>query len=138
MRTTPWCVMPWTYLEILTTGDVTPCCASYYLYGNVKDKSVEQIWNDEPIKKLRLEMFNDELPEACNVCKEIENTGSECSLRIANNEKLKSTTDEDGFTSPEGFQLTMNYNQVTPYHGVVIKHLLNEVNDLKKEIDARI
>lgn len=111
MRTTPWCVMPWTYLEILTTGDVTPCCASYYLYGNVKEKSVDEIWNDEPIKKLRLDMFSDELPEACRVCKEIEDTGSECSLRIANNEKLKSTfddikniTNEDGSISQLKFR----------------------------------
>jgi radical SAM protein with 4Fe4S-binding SPASM domain len=86
--------MPWTYLEILTTGDVTPCCASYYLYGNVKEKSVDEIWNDAPIKQLRLDMFKDEMPEACRVCKEIEETGSECSLRIANNEKLKTTFDD--------------------------------------------
>jgi len=103
MRTTPWCIMPWTYLEILTTGDVTPCCASYYLYGNVKEKSVDEIWNDDPIKQLRLDMFKDEMPEACRVCKEIEETGSECSLRIANNEKLKSTFDDiQNITNEDG------------------------------------
>jgi hypothetical protein len=28
----------------------------------------------------------------------------------------------------------MNYDQVTPYHGVVIKHLLDEIKSLKEEI----
>jgi cell division septum initiation protein DivIVA len=28
----------------------------------------------------------------------------------------------------------MNYEQVTPYHGVVIKHLLEEIQKLKEEI----
>jgi hypothetical protein len=50
------------------------------------------------------------------------------------NEDLKETTDDEGFTSPEGFQLTMGYDQVTPYHGVVIKHLLEEIGKLKEEI----
>jgi hypothetical protein len=50
------------------------------------------------------------------------------------NENLKETTDDEGFTSPEGFQLTMGYDQVTPYHGVVIKHLLEQIELLKEEI----
>ena len=50
------------------------------------------------------------------------------------NEDLKEKTDDEGFTSPEGFQLTMGYDQVTPYHGVVLKHLLDKVELLEKEI----
>jgi hypothetical protein len=30
----------------------------------------------------------------------------------------------------------MNYDQVVPYHGVVIKHLLEEIENLKKEIES--
>ena len=29
----------------------------------------------------------------------------------------------------------MNYDQVTPYHGVVIKYLLEEIEKLKQEIE---
>ena len=32
--------------------------------------------------------------------------------------------DLNGFTSPKDTQFSMNYDQVTPYHGVVIKYLL--------------
>ena len=49
-------------------------------------------------------------------------------------EGLEETVDEDGFTSPKDTQFAMNYDQVTPYHGVVIKHLLEEIENLKKEI----
>ena len=50
------------------------------------------------------------------------------------NENLTETTDDEGFTSPDGFQLTMSYDQVTPYHGVVLKHLLEKIEQLEKEI----
>ena len=50
------------------------------------------------------------------------------------NDKLVESTDEDGFTSPEGFQLTMNYDQVIPYHGTVIKYLLEKIELLEKEL----
>jgi hypothetical protein len=50
-------------------------------------------------------------------------------------EGLEETIDEDGFLSPKDTQFSMNYDQVTPYHGVVIKHLLDEIENLKKEIE---
>ena len=50
-------------------------------------------------------------------------------------EGLEETIDEDGFLSPKDTQFAMNYDQVTPYHGVVIKHLLEEIEKLKQEIE---
>lgn len=49
-------------------------------------------------------------------------------------EGLEERVDEDGFVSPKDTQFAMNYDQVTPYHGVVIKHLLEKINDLEKQI----
>ena len=51
-------------------------------------------------------------------------------------EGLEETIDEDGFLSPKDTQFSMNYDQVVPYHGVVIKHLLEEIENLKKEIES--
>jgi len=48
---------------------------------------------------------------------------------------LDETIDSDGFVSPKDTQFAMNYDQVTPYHGVVIKHLLEKIDDLQKQID---
>ena len=49
-------------------------------------------------------------------------------------EGLEETTDNDGFVSPKDTQFSMNYDQVTPYHGVVIKHLLEKIEQLGQEI----
>jgi len=50
------------------------------------------------------------------------------------NENLTETIDDDGFMSPDKVQLTMNYDQVTPYHGTVLKYLLEKIELLEKEI----
>ena len=47
---------------------------------------------------------------------------------------MEETIDEDGFLSPKDTQFSMNYDQVVPYHGVVIKHLLEKIEQLEKEI----
>jgi len=49
-------------------------------------------------------------------------------------EGLEETIDDDGFMSPKDTQFSMNYDQVTPYHGVVIKHLLEKIEQLEQEI----
>ena len=48
---------------------------------------------------------------------------------------LEETIDDDGFLSPKNTQFSMNYDQVTPYHGVVIKYLLEKIEALEKEIN---
>jgi hypothetical protein len=48
-------------------------------------------------------------------------------------EGLEETIDEDGFVSPKDTQFSMNYDQVTPYHGVVLKHLLKKIEQLKEK-----
>jgi trimeric autotransporter adhesin len=66
---------------------------------------------------------------------QVEKSGFKHLIGHIPNEDLVESTDEDGFTSPDGFQLTMNYDQVIPYHGVVINYLLDEIKNMKKEIE---
>jgi hypothetical protein len=47
------------------------------------------------------------------------------------NEDLVGDVDDDGWTHPDKFQLTMGYNQAIPYHHEVIKHLLDKVEKLE-------
>lgn len=47
---------------------------------------------------------------------------------------LGETIDDDGFVSPKDTQFSMNYDQVIPYHGKVIKHLLEKIENLEGEI----
>ena len=48
---------------------------------------------------------------------------------------LEETIDSDGFLSPKDTQFSMNYDQVTPYHGVVIKYLLEKIEKLENQIN---
>lgn len=63
-----FCVAPWMCLDIRHDGEVKPCCISEYTYGDIKKKSLWEIWNDEPIKKLREDMLNGVPNKSCQVC----------------------------------------------------------------------
>lgn len=63
-----FCVAPWMNLDIRQDGEVKPCCVSEYLYGDIKQKSLWEIWNDDPIKKLRENMLNGIPHKNCEVC----------------------------------------------------------------------
>ena len=56
-------------------------------------------------------------------------------LGVVNRPGLEATTDSDGFTNPKDAQFVMNYEQVTPYHSKLIKHLLDKVEKLEKEME---
>lgn len=63
-----FCVAPWMCLDVRQDGEVKPCCISEYTYGHVKEKSLWEIWNDEPIKKFRESMINGTPHKSCEVC----------------------------------------------------------------------
>jgi len=65
---------------------------------------------------------------------QVSKAGFDHLISLIPKEGLEETIDEDGFVSPKDTQFSMNYDQVTPYHGVVIKHLLEEIELLKQEI----
>jgi MoaA/NifB/PqqE/SkfB family radical SAM enzyme len=65
------CLLPWTSTYFQWSGDISPCCS--YLFrphlGNVNEKSVSELWNDEPYVALRQSLLdgNGTLP-ICRVC----------------------------------------------------------------------
>jgi hypothetical protein len=60
--------------------------------------------------------------------------GFEHLIGVVNKTGLQSTTDSDGFTSPQDAQFVMNYEQVIPYHSKLIKHLLDKIEILETRI----
>ena len=50
-------------------------------------------------------------------------------------EGLEERIDDDGFISPKDTQFLMNYDQVIPYHGTVIKYLLEKIESLEKKLN---
>ena len=62
------------------------------------------------------------------IAQELINSGFHHLVSELNNPDL---TEPDG---PNGKQYILNYDGIIPYHGVVIKHLLNEINQMKIEM----
>ena len=92
------------------------------LINNIKP--IKYFWKDSEDKNIKVGYS----------AQQVEKAGFKHLIGHIPNEALQATTDNDGFTSPEGFQLTMNYDQVTPYHGVVIRYLLEKIQMLEEEI----
>ena len=145
------------FLATSGAGTGAGTTAPYSLYCNNRVEATEfDATSDERLKDIQGEIQLDDAINLVNNIKpikytwkdsedkgvkvgysaqQVEKVGYKHLIGHIPNEDLTATTDSDGFTSPEGFQLTMNYDQVTPYHGVVIKHLLEEIEKLKKEIE---
>lgn len=65
---------------------------------------------------------------------QVHKAGFDHLISLIPKEGLEETIDDDGFLSPKDTQFSMNYDQVTPYHGVVIKYLLEKIEQLEQEI----
>ncbi|MBR7961423.1 tail fiber domain-containing protein [Burkholderia vietnamiensis] len=55
-------------------------------------------------------------------------------LRLALDERVQETVDDDGWTSPAGVRFSLNYDQVIPIHSSVLRSLLRRM----AEVEARV
>ena len=98
------------------------------------DEGIKLVNNLKPIKYTWKE-GDDKGIKAGYSAQQVIKSGFNHLIGVIPKEGLEETVDEDGFTSPKDTQFSMNYDQVTPYHGIVIKHLLEEIEHLKQEIN---
>lgn len=65
-----FCIYPWVHQYIGPPGDVKPCCVYHQdmQLGSLKENTLEEIWNNENTKKMRLDMLNGEKPKGCDIC----------------------------------------------------------------------
>ena len=78
------CIVPWTQMEICATGSIRPC-AEYYsdlknddgtmLDFNDPTISINDIWNGHEYIKIRETFLNDQEPEGCKKCWQLEEQG---------------------------------------------------------------
>jgi len=64
------CTFLWNALLVLWNGDVVPCAQDFFarnIVGNINEKSLKEIWNDQPIKDLRLALVKQQ-PQNYPVC----------------------------------------------------------------------
>lgn len=81
-----FCMYPWIHIHAFPTGEAYPCCHAEinHSVGNCRNKTLEQIFYDAPMQKLRNDMLNEIPNPTCNRCYEQEQMGLFSGRRSAN------------------------------------------------------
>jgi len=68
---TPRCLAPWTHMFHHSDGNIYPCCRfpgnKEFVVGTVKEP-IQQVWNSEKMKKMRLDLLSNNLTPICAEC----------------------------------------------------------------------
>ena len=99
------CAIPWTHLNIIPRGKVYPCCMTTDFTGFAGDlntQTIEEVWNSDYMKDIRVKMINGEEPSMCSRCFESEKS-SGLSTRINHNRYFQTKLEEIPIiTKPDG------------------------------------
>ena len=120
-----FCPLPWIHLATRPNGDVRVCCTANAsgagkqdektaglvkkdgIAMNLRDHTIEEVWNSEHMRRTRLQMLNGEIPASCTKCFNEEAKGITSKRQWESEEwkqrldfdKLIASTKEDG-TAP--------------------------------------
>jgi len=76
-----FCSAPFVHLHVDKNGDVLPCCGAQdrtnTLFGNIKNKSIKEIYSGDVINKFRDDLLNGVPSKACEGCYQIEKNGGD-------------------------------------------------------------
>lgn len=104
------CAVPWMHLNFEPNGKVVPCClTSQYNYfaGDLNTQTIDEIWNSDNMKKLRLQMMNGEEPEICSKCFDRERVTGESGRYYHNKDFPDVVNMIPEITEPDGTCKTM-------------------------------
>ena len=62
-----FCILPFIHMATKTDGDLKLCCRSWPI-ANIKDTSIEDLWNSNTYKRIRKQLLNNERPPECAAC----------------------------------------------------------------------
>jgi len=65
-----FCVLPWIHLNTWPNGNVYPCCLTDWRedIGNMKDNTLEELWNVDTMKDIRKHMLEGKQHHSCRKC----------------------------------------------------------------------
>lgn len=80
------CILPWIHMHPWPNGKTMLCCDSPWEshIGDLRENSLQEVWNSEDMKQVRLNMLNGKKCKQCVRCYEKENYGHD-SLRVRSN-----------------------------------------------------
>ena len=81
-----FCILPWIHLHAFPDGRAYPCCFAQdrYPVGYLNQHSMEQVFNNQKMRDLRLRMLNNQKSKKCSKCYDQEKSGF-FSLRFSSN-----------------------------------------------------
>ena len=81
-----FCMLPWTHLHAYPNGNAYPCCLADHKHpiGNMREETIEQLWNNQGMKTLRKNMLKGNASKECVKCYEQEANGWTSMRKSAN------------------------------------------------------
>lgn len=109
MNNNVFCISPWIHLHTWPNEKVYPCCITpmEYIVGDLSKQSLSEVWNDKPMKDLRLNMLNGIKSESCQICYAFEEAGQN-SMRMTLNQRFAHHFSESEKTLQDGTYGKMN------------------------------
>jgi radical SAM protein with 4Fe4S-binding SPASM domain len=76
-KSSTFCMYPWIHFHAYPTGAAYPCCMAdmQFPIGDMRKNTIQEIWNQDPMKEMRRQMLNEQSVSACNRCYEQESAG---------------------------------------------------------------
>ena len=70
-------MLPWTHLHAFPDGRAYPCCLSVdrHPIGDLHKNTMAEVWNDQPLRDMRVNMLADKPSKECTKCYEQESNG---------------------------------------------------------------
>lgn len=100
MESKTFCALPWSHLHVSVDGAIRMCCVSGHV-GSIKENKLEDVWNGKDMKRIRLQMLNNERPVECKKCFDIEDM-SAGSFRQSITSEFNQYIDPINDTKPDG------------------------------------
>jgi organic radical activating enzyme len=98
-----FCMMPWVHMHAFPDGRAYPCCLSEYFHpvGDLRKNTMEEVWNQDKYKTMRVNMLEDKPCVECTKCYEQEQNGF-FSMRNDANRSYGQHISEVDDTLPDG------------------------------------
>ena len=110
-----FCMLPWVHMHLWPAGTTYPCCLADpdLPVGDTQKESLQDIWNGEKMRQLRLNMLNGDKSPECRRCYELEENNMH-TLRLSSNENFKHHWDKVMQTDADGNagDVSLNYMDI--------------------------
>ena len=103
LKSKTFCMLPWTHMHMWPAGTTYACCMADpdIPIGNTQEQSIEEIWNGDRMKELRLNLLKGEKDPICRRCHELEDNNV-WTLRKSSNSNFKNHIDKVKETAEDG------------------------------------